>query len=398
QGPGAQESARGPQGRPGPRAGGPQQQGPQDPAATGQFARQDLNASGPAYDTRGGYAPQQQGYDANGQAGGDAYAGGRQGPHDTGQYPAQGPAQASYDTGQYPAYDTGQNQAYGYNGAPAGYDARQDQHQQQGYAGQQAGGQQQGPQGAMQQGYAGRQGYQQQGPQGGVPQQPQARGPQHQEALPPAPSPGDGRTPLYDTLETNWFRGAGQNGDNAAAANGSPQGLQGQGGGAPQHAGYGGEQRHEQQQADGPRPAMPRRDPGSGLRGGPAPASDPLFGPSPTGGDGSGVPATGPAANSAWRASPNDELVRQAERVRKPAAGGITTSGLPRRVPRANLVPGTAQEQSTQTGPQVSRAPADVRGRLTNLRRGIQQGRSAGAGGTNGGGFDFGPSHQQERQ
>ncbi|MFD0349295.1 hypothetical protein ACFQ0M_31150 [Kitasatospora aburaviensis] len=31
------------------------------------------------------------------------------------------------------------------------------------------------------------------------------------------------------------------------------------------------------------------------------------------------------------------------------------------------------------TGPQVSRAPEEVRGRLTNLRRGIQQGRRAGA-------------------
>ena len=88
--------------------------------------------------------------------------------------------------------------------------------------------------------------------------------------------------------------------------------------------------------------------------------------------------ATAPYTSS-WRTSPNDELVRQAERVKKPAAGGITTSGLPRRVPRANLVPGTAQEQSNQTGPQVSRAPDDVRGRLTNLRRGIQQGRQAAA-------------------
>ena len=52
------------------------------------------------------------------------------------------------------------------------------------------------------------------------------------------------------------------------------------------------------------------------------------------------------ASGAAWRTSPNDELVRQAERVRKPAAGGVTTSGLPRRVPRANLVPGTAQQQT----------------------------------------------------
>lgn len=83
-------------------------------------------------------------------------------------------------------------------------------------------------------------------------------------------------------------------------------------------------------------------------------------------------------AMPAWRSSPADELVRQAERVQRPAAGGVTSSGLPRRVPRANLAPGTAQPP--QSGPQLSRAPEDVRGRLTNLRRGTVQGRMAGAG------------------
>ncbi|NEE15476.1 histidine kinase, partial [Streptomyces sp. SID7499] len=120
--------------------------------------------------------------------------------------------------------------------------------------------------------------------------------------------------------------------------------------------------------------------------------------------DSSGVPvppmpqrgAADPSVTSSWRASPNDELVRQAERVKKPAAGGVTTSGLPRRVPRANLVPGTAQQQNHQSGPQVSRAPDDVRGRLTNLRRGIQQGRQAGNGSQTGS-IHLGPTHQQER-
>lgn len=75
----------------------------------------------------------------------------------------------------------------------------------------------------------------------------------------------------------------------------------------------------------------------------------------------------------------------------------MTTSGLPRRVPRANLVAGTAQQQSTQTGPQVSRAPSDVRGRLTNLRRGIQQGRQAGGTSSTGNHGIVDPTHQQER-
>ncbi|WP_108933221.1 sensor histidine kinase [Streptomyces ardesiacus] len=157
-------------------------------------------------------------------------------------------------------------------------------------------------------------------------------------ALPPASGPGDGRTPLYDTLETNWFHG-----DREARA---------------------------QQEAPAAAPAEPE-------------AAQPQTPAAPQ------RPAT-----SAWRSSPNDDLVRQAERVRQPAAGGVTTSGLPRRVPRANLVPGTAQQQSHQNGPQVSRAPDDVRGRLTNLRRGIAQGRQAG---TNQTGSYPRPTHQQER-
>ncbi|MFE1250031.1 nitrate- and nitrite sensing domain-containing protein [Streptomyces sp. NPDC058735] len=167
-----------------------------------------------------------------------------------------------------------------------------------------------------------------------LPPAPQARpARQEPEALPPATGPGDGRTPLYDTLETNWFHG----------------------------------QQEQQPQNNGSAPD-PQQPQGS----------------------------TGPqrSAPANWRTSPNDDLVRQAERVRQPAAGGITTSGLPRRVPRANLVPGTAQQQTHQSGPQVSRAPDDVRGRLTNLRRGIAQGRQAGSTQT---GSHPRPTHQQER-
>ncbi|MFF1839208.1 nitrate- and nitrite sensing domain-containing protein [Streptomyces sp. NPDC058231] len=167
------------------------------------------------------------------------------------------------------------------------------------------------------------------------------------EALPPASGPGDGRTPLYDTLETNWFHGPNQGGQQPPAEPQAP---------AVPHSSA----------SERTAPPMPRRG----------------------GGD--------PGSTGSWRASPNDELVRQAERVKKPAAGGITTSGLPRRVPRANLVPGTAQQQNHQSGPQVSRAPDDVRGRLTNLRRGIQQGRQAGNGPSTGS-FPLGPTHQQER-
>ncbi|MEV7420934.1 nitrate- and nitrite sensing domain-containing protein [Streptomyces sp. NPDC089919] len=85
----------------------------------------------------------------------------------------------------------------------------------------------------------------------------------------------------------------------------------------------------------------------------------------------------GEAPDSGWR-SRNDERWQQAGKLRDPKAGGVTPSGLPRRVPKANLVEGAA-EPTPQGGPQVSRAPEDVRGRLSNLRRGVQQGRSAGS-------------------
>ncbi|MFF8387882.1 nitrate- and nitrite sensing domain-containing protein [Streptomyces kanasensis] len=88
------------------------------------------------------------------------------------------------------------------------------------------------------------------------------------------------------------------------------------------------------------------------------------------------APQGDPEGSGSWRSS-NDERWQRAGKLKDPKAGGVTASGLPRRVPKANLVEGTA-EQTPQGGPQVSRAPEDVRGRLSNLRRGVQQGRTAG--------------------
>uniref|UniRef100_A0AAU2JTW0 histidine kinase n=1 Tax=Streptomyces sp. NBC_00049 TaxID=2903617 RepID=A0AAU2JTW0_9ACTN len=206
---------------------------------------------------------------------------------------------------------------------------------------------------------------QQQGPQPGgyAPQRPEApRLPQaHQpEALPPATGHSEGRSPIFDTLESNWFREEGQ--QPPAQAPVVPQ----------------------QPQQSAPVAPAPQQQPlpqrGQELAAEPAAAT------------------TAAMPTVSWRSSPNDELMRQAERVRQPAAGGITTSGLPRRVPRANLVAGTAQQQAdAQPGPQVSRSPDDVRGRLTNLRRGIQQGRQAGNNGPATGSYHIDPTYQQER-
>ncbi|WP_314219017.1 sensor histidine kinase [Streptomyces zaehneri] len=110
-------------------------------------------------------------------------------------------------------------------------------------------------------------------------------------------------------------------------------------------------------------------------------------------------PAASPAESNgggdSWR-SANDERWQQASALKKPKAGGVTSSGLPRRVPKANLIEGAA-ETTPQGGPQVSRAPEDVRGRLSNLRRGVQRGRNAGSSETNGQGLGPDSTYNQER-
>jgi signal transduction histidine kinase len=310
-------------------------QGANTPQQTGQFVRPDVYGTsagaGDPSNTGQFQAPQQQGYD-NGSTGQFAA------PQ---AYDAQG-----YDNGSTGQFQAPQQQGYG-NGSTGQFPAAA---QDVSVTGQHAlpGGRQDAPARFDQ-------------PQGhlGGRQRPQPRpGRPEPEALPPAAGPGDGRTPLYDTLETNWFHGQqGQQGQPAPQSH-APQSQ------APQAQAPQAQQAPQQARSDRA-PQQPQ-----------AP--------------------TGPqrAASAAWRSSPNDDLVKQAERVRQPAAGGVTTSGLPRRVPRANLVPGTAQQQPHQSGPQVSRAPQDVRGRLTNLRRGIAQGRQAGSGQT---GSYPSPTHPQER-
>ncbi|MFC9465373.1 nitrate- and nitrite sensing domain-containing protein [Streptomyces coelicoflavus] len=336
---------------------------PQSPAATAEFARPDFDAPAPRrdepqdtgqftqpgrnqYDGRDAYQDQfGQGQYGQGQYGQDA-------PHND-QFARPEPAAPQQGGGAFVRSDVFGGQPAPGNQAPAdpfagaqGYDnGSTGQHDLPGRQNPAATGQFERPQ------VGGTQGGNDFGaPRPPAPQRPAQPEPASQNgngtspqrpgdgwALPPASGPGDGRTPLYDTLETNWFHGDREARAPQAAPAASP----------------------EPQAAQPQTPAAPQR------------------------------PAT-----SAWRSSPNDDLVRQAERVRQPAAGGVTTSGLPRRVPRANLVPGTAQQQSHQSGPAVSRAPDDVRGRLTNLRRGIAQGRQAG---TNQTGSYPRPTHQQER-
>lgn len=216
-------------------------------------------------------------------------------------------------------------------------------------------------------------------------------GPRTDDALPPA-GPGDGRTPIFDTIESNWRHQTQET--RKPDAGPSNTGSQDEGRRFPPQP--------SRSEYSAPEPPAPGR-PASAVP--PAPRREPQTVPRGTGGHagskGSGGANGVSSAASHWRtSSANDERWRRAEQVREPANGGLTSSGLPRRVPRANLVEGAATQAPRQpdpTGSQVSRAPSDVRGRLTNLRRGIQQGRQAGTGFDGNHDRGVGPTYQQER-
>jgi hypothetical protein len=80
-------------------------------------------------------------------------------------------------------------------------------------------------------------------------------------------------------------------------------------------------------------------------------------------------------AGGQW-SSPADEGWRAAQTVESPAAGSPTEAGLPRRLPNANLVPGTIPG-SQPPADVPSRSPADIRNRLAGFQRGVAEGRAA---------------------
>jgi signal transduction histidine kinase len=103
------------------------------------------------------------------------------------------------------------------------------------------------------------------------------------------------------------------------------------------------------------------------------------------------MPTTGQDGeiSNGW-SSPADDGWRAAEVVQAPSSSGVTPAGLPKRQPRANLVPGAAQ------GPLAGQpAPAEVpvrsaaatRDRFASYQRGVRRARAA-ASGANGDGAE----------
>ncbi len=87
-----------------------------------------------------------------------------------------------------------------------------------------------------------------------------------------------------------------------------------------------------------------------------------------------------PMENTGTWSSPGDEGWKAAQAAAKPVAAGLTQKGLPKRVPKSNLVPGSAGGMgAAKASPPVipPRSAEAVRGRLSSFHQGLRQGRDA---------------------
>ena len=148
----------------------------------------------------------------------------------------------------------------------------------------------------------------------------------------PPPGAANQRLPIFDSLESDWFRRSGR-----TLSSAHPPGA----------------------------PVAP---------GSPAPGSQAL-GSQALGSQALGSQAQ-PAAQPAWK-SPADEGWRAAEVVASPTAGDTTQAGLPKRVPRANLVPGSVGGGGESEAQAPARSPDTVRSRMASFQRGVREGRAA---------------------
>ncbi|MFI6602070.1 nitrate- and nitrite sensing domain-containing protein [Nonomuraea sp. NPDC050536] len=86
------------------------------------------------------------------------------------------------------------------------------------------------------------------------------------------------------------------------------------------------------------------------------------------------APASTQDHRDSW-SSPADNGWQAAQIANEPARGGTTNSGLPKRTPRANLVPGTATPAPPPQPPEPI-SPDRLRSRLSSYQQGVRKGRA----------------------
>jgi len=162
---------------------------------------------------------------------------------------------------------------------------------------------------------------------------PGAASPAHSVIVPPAPDRGaEHRLPIYESVESDWFR----HGRPAATAGPSPASLD--------------------------RPTAPSST-----------------GPSSTAASGNGHRPASPASPEpvSWT-SPADAGWQAAEVAYSPVTAGTTVAGLPKRVPKANLVPGAAGPSPLSHTLPPTRTAAQTRDRFASFQQGVRKARTTG--------------------
>ncbi|MEV2274983.1 nitrate- and nitrite sensing domain-containing protein [Nocardiopsis sp. NPDC049922] len=171
-----------------------------------------------------------------------------------------------------------------------------------------------------------------------------AQGPNH-TVVPPTPAgEGSDSLPIFDAIESNWFK----------RRTGGPT---------------------VDSTETGPIRKVAPDQPVQGPTGGPTAQAS-------TGAQPAQRPVGGPPARSERSAGTERDWESAADRgwqaartAAEPLAGGLTTSGLPKRVPKANLVPGTAPRP--ENFKQMPTRSADrVRNRFSGFQKGVREGRN----------------------
>ena len=91
---------------------------------------------------------------------------------------------------------------------------------------------------------------------------------------------------------------------------------------------------------------------------------------------GTAAGAASTSTASDWT-SPADAGWEAAEVAHAPVSGGTTAVGLPKRVPKANLVPGGVGGGTAPAAPAPARSAAQTRERLASFQRGVREARAA---------------------
>nr|WP_051061799.1 nitrate- and nitrite sensing domain-containing protein [Nocardiopsis chromatogenes] len=166
--------------------------------------------------------------------------------------------------------------------------------------------------------------------------------------VPPSPESGSEALPIFDAIESNWFKrrtSGPETGPLPAPSAGAAQPVA------------------EPQPPAAPSAGPVGRAPQAAAEAPPAAGSAPAP-----------EPGRSARAEDGWR-SDADRGWQAARSAAEPIAGGLTDSGLPKRVPKANLVPGTApQPENFRQMP--NRSADRVRNRFSGFQKGVQEGRS----------------------